>query len=232
MTRAYLTMDDGASQDTTRYMKFLQEKNIRPIMFFWGQRLNATYEQGIQALRMGAVVGNHSYSHPHFSKLSPEECAEEINKQEKLLDKLYKDAGIERKYKLFRFPYGDKGGENAHGIQQLLKSQGFSRLNDGDISYPWYREQGLHRDMDVLWTFNLQEYRLQHEDGITMDDILRSMKDPHPSKGGSLQDADSLQIILIHDHPETDKKCPGYFTTLIQHLLDTGVQFIEPAFES
>ena len=230
MTRAILTIDDGASPNTFRHMENLSEKNIHPILFFWGKRLENAYEQGIKALQMGALAGNHSYSHPHFSDLSYEQCLEEIQKQEELLTRLYRDAGVERKYKLFRFPYGDKGGQKGPMLQQYLKDQGFHRLKDNDITYPWYRENGLHRDMDIFWTFDLQDYRLPLEVGFTFQDVLRHMADPHPVLGGSLRDTDSLQIILIHDHPETEIKRPGYFEELIQRLLDMGVQFEIPEF--
>lgn len=230
MTRAILTIDDGASPNTFRYMEYLSEKNIHPILFFWGKRLESAYEQGIKALQMGAVVGNHSFSHPHFSDLSYEQCLEEIQKQEELLSRLYRDTEVERTYKLFRFPYGDKGGQNAPKLQQYLKDQGFHRLKDDDITYPWYREKLLHRDIDVFWTFDLQEYRLSHEEGFTFQDVLRHMADPNPVLGGSLHDSGTLQIILIHDHPETEEKRPGYFPELIQRLIDMGVQFEIPEF--
>jgi hypothetical protein len=58
------------------------------------------------------------------------------------------------------------------------------------------------------------------------------MDDPHPPMGGSLQDNDSLQIILIHDHPETEEIYPGYFQGLVSRLIGMGVQFEVPAFTS
>ena len=232
MTRAILTIDDGASPNTPRYMEYLSEMKICPIMFFWGKHLENAYAQGIKALQMGAVIGNHSYSHPHFSDLSYEQCLDEIQRQEELLTKLYGDAGIERKYKLFRFPYGDKGGQNASRLQQYLKDQGFHRVMDSAITYSWYRENDLHLDTDVFWTFDLQEYRLHHEEGFTVEDMLRHMADPHPILGGSLLDTDSLQIILIHDHTETEEKYPGYFTALIKRLIDMGIAFEAPVFSS
>ncbi len=230
MTRAILTMDDGASSNTVRYVAFLNSLHISPLMFFWGERLESAYEQGIKALQMGAVAGNHSYSHPHFSDLSFAQCVAEIEKQEALLNRLYQDAGIARSHKLFRFPYGDKGGKHAPMLQQYLMDQGFSRLEDSGVTYPWYRENGLRQDMDVFWTFDLKEYRMHNEEEFTLNHIYRHMEDPHPLQGGSLQDSGSLQIILIHDHPETEAKCPGYFKTLIRRLLKIGVVFENPDF--
>jgi len=231
MIHAYLTIDNGASPNTPSYLSFLSSKGIRPILFFWGQRLEKSYTEGIQALQMGAIVGNHSYTHPAFSKISLEECLQEIEAQEALLNRLYRDAGVPREQKLFRFPYGDKGGSNAENLQYYLKKEGFHRIQDALITYPWYQAQGWHRDTDVMWTFDLMEYRLPHDASFTFEDILRHIDDSHPEKGGSLYDADQQQIILIHDHPETEAKHPGYFTELIQSLLDAGVQFDPPHFQ-
>lgn len=80
------------------------------------------------------IIGNHSYSHPQFSELSFEDGIKEIEKCEEILNKLYRDAGVERKYRPFRFPYGDKGGVHKDEYQEYFKSHGFSKLNDTEIS--------------------------------------------------------------------------------------------------
>ena len=65
------------------------------------------------------IVGNHSYSHPAFSSLTMKESIEEIEKCESILEKLYQTSGIERVFRPFRFPYGDKGGGKKIMIQIL-----------------------------------------------------------------------------------------------------------------
>jgi hypothetical protein len=60
--------------------------------------------------------------------------------------------------------------------------------------------------MDVFWTFDLQEYRLPHEESFTFQVMLRHMVDPRPVRGGLLKDTDSLQIILIHDRLKRKEK--------------------------
>ena len=91
------------------------------------------------------IIGNHSYSHPAFSSLSTEECIEEIERCETVLSKLYLDAGVERKYRPFRFPYGDKGGINKNSLQRYLKEQGFHKVTYTQITYPWWKENSLDK---------------------------------------------------------------------------------------
>ena len=33
--------------------------------------------------------------------------------------------------------------------------KGFDKLDDRAISYPWWKEEGLDRDIDTFWTFDL-----------------------------------------------------------------------------
>ena len=65
--------------------------------------------------KKGMIIGNHSYFNHMFSTLSIESCIEEIEKCESIIEKLYIDAGVVRKYKPLRFPYGDKGGVKTIG---------------------------------------------------------------------------------------------------------------------
>ena len=81
---------------------------------------SATREMIDYAIKNGVIVGNHSYSHPHFSALDMAECTAEIHQCECLLDQLYREAGIRRLCRPFRFPYGDKGGKNKAALVERL----------------------------------------------------------------------------------------------------------------
>ena len=120
MFSALLTIDDIASKNTPAIIDYLDEKKIPVIMFAWGENVERYHDAALYALKKGIIVGNHSYSHPHFSELTFEECVKEIEKCEAILDDLYKEAGVERRFRPFRFPYGDKGGDNKEAIQKYL----------------------------------------------------------------------------------------------------------------
>ena len=158
MNTALLTIDDFSSKNTPAMVDYLNEKGIKAIFFAEGRKVEQNYEEAKYALKNGMLVGNHSYSHPAFSSLTVEQCVGEIEKCEQILDKLYKDCGIERMYRPFRFPYGDKGGANKEALQKYLKEKGFHKVDDTGLDYPWWKEFGLDKDIDTFWTFDFEEY--------------------------------------------------------------------------
>lgn len=230
MSKAYLTIDDISTKLTPKFMDYLNERGITPIMFSIGCNIEEHYDEALYALRKGAIIGNHSYSHPHFSEISYEACVEEIEKEERILNDLYQAAGVERKYKIFRFPYGDKGGENKDKIQAYLKEQGFCRIDDSSINYDWYKEWGLNKDIDVYWTFDFSEYQLWFTEGFTYDNVLERIHDTNPEYGGVLLDNEAMHIILMHDHEESDAIMPDYYKTILDYVISQGVEFVEPKF--
>ena len=137
MNSALLTIDDIASKNTPAIVDYLNEKRIKAILFATGQNVERYYEEALYAVKNGMIVGNHSYSHPAFSSLSMKECMEEIEKCEIVLERLYKDSGVERVFRPFRFPYGNKGGDNKNALQKYLKEKGFQKVDDTHITYPW-----------------------------------------------------------------------------------------------
>lgn len=229
MIHAILTVDDISTKNTKMIVDYLNEKKITAVMFAWGEFVENHYENAIYALQHGMIVGNHSYSHPHFSELSLEEAIEEIEKNEKILDKLYKDAGVERKYKLFRFPYGDLGGDNKDALQDYLKSHGFDKLKDTQVPYDFWKEEGLDKNIDTSWTFDFCEYCIRPNSGFTKENVFERMEDRNPEFGAALLEDGGSHILLIHDHEETEDLVPGYFKMFIDYVIDKGIIFDEPS---
>ncbi len=230
MSTAYLTIDDGPTKNTKQILDYLLEKNIIPVMFFWGERVEEARENAIYAIQKGAYIGNHTYSHPHFSEISLEQCIEEIERQEEVINGLYEEAGVKREFKLFRFPYGDKGGEKKEAIQQYLASHGFCKMDYSPITYEWYFDQKLDQDYDTLWTFDYEEYRITFDNTFSYPMVKEHIDNPKPAQGGSFHDPGAHNIILIHDHTWTDDKIPGYFYDIIDQTLKAGVTFARPKF--
>ncbi|HEY2492750.1 MAG TPA: polysaccharide deacetylase family protein [Paenibacillus sp.] len=198
MSKAYLTIDDGPTKITPQIIDYLSSKSIIPNMFFTGEQIEGCFEEGVYALKKGAIVGNHSYNHPSFNELTFDESIIEIEKQEKILEELYKMAGVERKYKVFRFPYGNKGDQNKEAIQNYLLKNQFCRIDDSEIDFEWYKLHKLNEDIDVFWTFDFLEYQLKDHNGLTFDHILHRIHDKEPATGGFLLDESAHHIVLIH----------------------------------
>ncbi len=230
MIKAVLTIDDIASDNTRAIVDYLCEKGIHPVMFAWGEKVEEFWDNAVYALQNGIIVGNHSFSHLEFSKLTFEQGVAEIEKCEEILDKLYKAAGVERKFRPFRFPYGDKGGVNKDAFQKYLADKCFDKLDDRDISYPWWKEMGLDKDIDTLWTFDFAEYNIRRGNDFTIDDVWKRVNDPAPGSGAAILKDGGRHIILLHAHDETEELVPGYYKLLIDKLLENGVEFVEPNF--
>ena len=176
------------------------------------------------------IVGNHSYSHPAFSSLSMKECMEEIEKCEIVLERLYKDSGVERVFRPFRFPYGNKGGDNKNALQKYLKEKGFQKVDDTQITYPWWRENSLDTDIDTFWTFDFEEYKIRQGSEFTKESVWKKMHDTNPESGAVLFAENNRHILLLHAHDETEEMLPEYYKSFIEHLLENGLVFEEPAF--
>ena len=231
MIRALLTMDDFSTRNTPAIVDYLEEKNIPVIMFAWGQNVEQYHEEALYAVKKGIIIGNHSYSHPHFSEISFDEGVKEIEKCESVLDELYKEAGIQRIFRPFRFPYGDKGGENKELLQKYLTEHGFNKVDDAIIPYLWWKENDLDKDIDTLWTFDFAEYNIRPGSGFTMDDVFKKMQDMNPSSGAALFAPDSYHILLFHSHDETEEMVSGYYKQFLDECLAKGVEFFAPEFK-
>ena len=230
MIKALLTIDDVSSENTPAIVDYLNEKNIQALMFMVGQWAEKNPDELVYAIKHGMIIGNHSYTHPHFSELSFDECIDEIEKNETVLDRFYEQAGTERRFKPFRFPYGDKGGVNKDRLQEYFAANGFDKVDDTRFSYPFWKEQGLDKDIDTLWTFDFAEYMIRPGSGFTLDDVMKRIYDPDPENGASLLNDGSSHLLLLHAHDETEELVPGYYRIFIEELLKNGVEFIKPEF--
>ena len=230
MINAVLTIDDIASKNTPAIVDCLNEKGIKCLMFAWGEMVEGHWDEAVYALRHGMIVGNHSFTHPNFSQLSFEECTAEIEKCEAVLDRLYKEAGVERRYRPFRFPYGDKGGDNKQALQRYLSEHRFDKLDDRRIPYPWWKDFGFAEDIDTYWTFDFAEYNIRPGSGFTFDDVMKRIFDRTPGAGAPLLAEGGEHILLLHAHDETEELVPEYYKKFIDCLLGHGVTFIPPAF--
>lgn len=230
MNSAILTIDDISSRNTPAMVDYLKEHNIIAVMFGVGENIERYYDNAVYALKNGMIVGNHTYSHPKMSELDYDRCIDEIEKCERVLDKLYADANVERKYRPFRFPFGDKGGDKAEALQQYLKDNGFNKLSDAKIDYPWWEENHCDKNIDTFWTFDFAEYCIRPGSDFTKEDVYKRMYDINPKEGAALFGEDNNHIILLHAHDETEELVPEYYKQFIDELLEKNMVFDIPEF--
>ena len=97
-----LTFDDGPDAVTTpRVLASLEKAHARATFFVIGNKI-AGHERILQRIQAdGSEIGNHSWSHPYFTKIKPEDMLDQINKTQSALVA----AGVPPA-RLFRPPYG------------------------------------------------------------------------------------------------------------------------------
>ncbi|MFN3826123.1 MAG: polysaccharide deacetylase family protein [Micavibrio sp.] len=109
MRELLLTIDDSPSPDTDELVEFLLVEEIPAILFCRGDRLEKNPDPVVRAVERGFVAANHAFNHRRASTLALAEAQEEIRTTEKLLDDVYKAAGVTRTKRYFRFPHMDRG---------------------------------------------------------------------------------------------------------------------------
>lgn len=112
-----LTFDAGASDaGVAKILKTLTEQDIRATFFITGQFARA-YPTSVHNMAVaGYPVGNHSDTHPYFTKLSNEQIGQQLSRADA---SIFATTG-KHTAPLFRFPFGDRSSVdvrvvNSHG---------------------------------------------------------------------------------------------------------------------
>ncbi len=75
-----LTFDDGPSKHTDRLLAKLEECDTRATFFVVGDNVWRHPDTMRKMEAIGCEVGNHTYTHPNLTKLTPEQIQSEISK--------------------------------------------------------------------------------------------------------------------------------------------------------
>jgi len=235
---AYLTIDDCPTKDFRKKIDFLYSCSIPAILFCIGSNMESFTRDIIYAIEKGFIIGNHSYNHPFFSNLTLESCYEEILKTDELIEQIYFQSGITRPAKLFRFPYGDKGGLdglNTHSKHQTGSEQGEYRKKEiqdflgkleyrqpvfRSITYNYFQNYCLNKDLDLYWTYDVCEWSIFEEHHIcdidSLEKVYKKMAENYPEDGMGLNYFNSEDIILLHDHEASSDIFNDIILTLIK----------------
>jgi peptidoglycan/xylan/chitin deacetylase (PgdA/CDA1 family) len=229
-----LTIDDGPTSQAVEKISYLNSKGIPSIWFCLGENLERNPDAALLAIKTGHIFANHSFSHPHFSEITFDEATDEIERTNALIDGLYKQSGLFRRGKLFRFPFGDQG-QNKDGdisndtdrverkarLQKYLADAGF--IPPPSEKYQ-YREPFVNKpdDIDWLWSYDIQEWAIHYNDPryqLTEEQVRHNLY-----KYLKTFDYQKDQVILTHDHEDTS----ALFPVLIDTFIEAGVEFRLP----
>ncbi|MCD5325483.1 MULTISPECIES: delta-lactam-biosynthetic de-N-acetylase [Pontibacillus] len=85
----YLTFDNGYEQGyTDEILDVLKDKEVPATFFVTGHYVNSASDLVKRMVKEGHIVGNHSWSHPDFSKTSPEKIKKELKRVEDAVAKI------------------------------------------------------------------------------------------------------------------------------------------------
>lgn len=100
-----------------RILEILDKYNVKGTFFVMGKWVTDSAENTEKLRKIkegGHEIGNHSYKHPSFSKISDERIREEIQKTDKIVEDVTGE-----KMNLFRFPSGDYNDKAFKAVKDL-----------------------------------------------------------------------------------------------------------------
>ncbi|KGO01034.1 polysaccharide deacetylase family protein [Porphyromonas sp. COT-290 OH3588] len=100
-SRVALTFDDGPSVYTPRLLDILKQEGVKATFFVLGKSAAVQKQTMKRMVEEGHNIGNHSYDHKNFAKISVEEARRQIGRTDEIVGEV---AGQRPSY--FRFPYG------------------------------------------------------------------------------------------------------------------------------
>ncbi len=121
-SKVALTFDAGSdAKAVPLILKTLEERHVHATFFLTGRFCEKFPSECKAIADAGMELGNHSYNHPHFTRLSDAKIREELDLAEAAI---MKACGRGAK-PLFRFPYGDSNGRT----QRLVAAAGYQPIH-------------------------------------------------------------------------------------------------------
>ncbi|WP_438350895.1 polysaccharide deacetylase family protein [Paenibacillus sp. FA6] len=163
-----LTFDDVPdSRFTPAVLDILAKHHVKATFFIVGKRAKDHPDIVRRIQREGHAIGNHSYDHPQFTKISLEHFQSQINTTEQILNDL-----IHYKPRLIRPPYGEITEEQL----KWAKKQGYKIINWNVDSLDW---KGISKDevkKNILSHVGPGSIILQHAGGGIGSDLTGTIE--------------------------------------------------------
>ena len=159
--KAYLTFDDGPSENTEKILDIQKQYDIKATFFVVGKNAQSHPELVKRIFEEGHAIGNHSYNHIYGYMYYSADCfKEEVEKTTEVVGSII---GAENVQKLFRFP-GGSFEASKEPYRQMLYEMGYSFVD-------W---NALNGDADGKeYTYDrivamFKETAMKHEDAIVL----------------------------------------------------------------
>lgn len=178
-----LTFDAGANADgVDKTLETLQKENIKGNFFLTGRFMEKYPENTQKIIDSGGDIGNHSYSHPDFVKISSEEIIRQIEKPQNII------ASYDTKLKpFFRFPYGSKNSQalksandkNYIIIRWTIDSLGWQGTSGGMSADLLVRKRVISKTVPgaiIMMRLGSNPDDKTHFDSEALPEIIRELK--------------------------------------------------------
>ncbi|MCR3758280.1 polysaccharide deacetylase family protein [Clostridium felsineum] len=140
---AYLTFDDGPSNNTKKILSILDANQIKATFFIIGQNAERYPDLVKQEAEDGQSIGNHTYSHNISYRESTDQFVADVNHCDTVLKSILGDNYTP---KLVRFP-GGSFGNRLKPFRDAITSAGYRFLDwndmNGDAEHPYVSTQML-----------------------------------------------------------------------------------------
>ena len=114
-----LTFDDGPMPETGKLLDVLKKEHVTATFFVTGQQAKAHPATLRRMAAEGHAIGNHSFSHPEFWKLSTAGIESQLSRTTAAIRK-----ATGKKVTLFRPPFGESNAR----IRAIAKKQGLCQI--------------------------------------------------------------------------------------------------------
>jgi len=114
-----LTFDDGPHPyDTDKILAVLREYGIRATFFEIGCNVEAYPDVARRVSEAGCEIGNHTYTHPHLSKVTAQQLEDEVRRTDEIITRV-----TGRQPVLFRPPEGALDSPSCLAIERMGRTQ-------------------------------------------------------------------------------------------------------------
>lgn len=182
-----LTIDAAWDDDKTPFiLETLARYNVKATFFlcgFWAE----TYPEAVKQIAdAGHVIGNHSMTHPHMSKLTDAEISDEIKKLDDLVENI-----TGTRPTLFRAPYGEYNDR----VILAVRASGHEPIQWDIDTVDWKKERSSQTILDsVLPKLSDGSIILCHNNGFKIEEYLPTLIETAQANGFTFVTVDELLL--------------------------------------
>lgn len=163
-----LTFDDAPdAQFTPKILDTLKKENVKATFFIVGNRAEKHPDMVRRILQEGHAIGNHSYNHANFNKLSDAAFREQILRTDQILEQF-----MGYRPSIVRPPYGNV---TENQIKWLI-SQGKKIINWNVDSLDWKGLNAEQVSTNILSAIQPGSIVLQHAGGGKGEDLTGTVE--------------------------------------------------------